>query len=115
MAVKVTIVDWRAAGALAFALPYLAYRTVVTEQVQPALTMLRAGGDWSAEVPLLFVTLGLLLAGAALALEPAIGSKRYPVLNLLVAGGLLVGFVYLGFLTGQDQLGCSVLSLTWCG
>lgn len=114
VAVKISVVDWRAAAGLACALPYLGCRTVVTEGMDPVLAVLRAGGDWAAEGPLLFVALAMLLAGAGLALQPVFAERRFPVLNLLVAGALLAAFAYAGFQTARVELGCTVLSLSWC-
>lgn len=115
--IKVTIVDWRAAAAIGLALPYLALQETIARRIAPVLDVLGAGQRWSFELPLLIATLGLVLAGAAYALQPALragDARRYPIVNLLVAAVLLAGFAYEAVGLTQGTVGCTLLRFTIC-
>jgi hypothetical protein len=108
---KISVMDWRAIAALGFALPYAALMVLGDRfgwpepSVSDALTS-----------PITFVTLGCLLAGAALALAPVLQDGSYPVLNILVGGAMLVAFGWAVLVLAQAKYGCDPLNvLPGCG
>jgi ABC-type transport system involved in multi-copper enzyme maturation permease subunit len=103
---KLSIMDWRAIAALGFALPYV------------ALTLFGGRFGWAAPTgsdaltsPITIVTLGCLLAGAALALAPVLQDGNYPVLNILVGGAMLLGFGWAVLVLAQAKYGCDPVNL----
>lgn len=108
---KVSVVDWRAIVALVFALPYVAL--VLFGDRFEWLTLPASDALTS---PITIVTLGCLLAGAALALAPVVQGGSYPVLNILVGGAMLVGFGWAVLVLAQAKYGCVPLNvLPGCG
>ena len=95
---KLSIMDWRAIAALGFALPYVAL--VVLEDWLGWLELPTADALTS---PVTIVTLGCLLAGAALALAPVLQDGTYPVLNILVGGAMLLAFAWASVRTAQTK------------
>lgn len=108
---KLSVMDWRAIAALGFALPYA------------ALVLLRDRFSWlqpsasdALTSPITIVTLGCLLAGAALALAPVLQDGTYPVLNIIVGAAMLLGFLWAVLVLVQAQYGCDPLDvLPGCG
>jgi hypothetical protein len=108
---KVSVMDWRAIAALGFALPYVALVVLGDRFGWPELS---ASGALTS--PITIVTLGCLLAGAGLALAPALQGGTYPVLNILVGGAMLLGFCWAVLLLAQAKYGCDPLGvLPGCG
>lgn len=103
---KLSVMDWRAVTALVFALPYVALVLVGDRfgWIEPS-----ASGTFTS--PITIVTLGCLLAGAALALAPVLRDDTYPVLNLLVAAALLAAFAWAVLVLAQARYGCDPLAL----
>ena len=111
MLAKLSIMDWRAIAALAFALPYVAL-VVVGER----FGWLQLSTSDALTSPVTIVALGCLLAGAGLALTPVLQGGGYPILNILVGGAMLVGFGYAVLLLAQARYGCDPLNvLPGCG
>ncbi|GAB4085539.1 hypothetical protein GCM10028784_21690 [Myceligenerans cantabricum] len=115
---KLTVIDWRALAALGLGIPYAALWLAEAQASGAGLT-----GDvpswlewWSEAVaditstgeltfPIWFVALVLVLGGAALALEPAVRAaddRHYPVINLIVAFGMLAAFAVAAWTVGTD-------------
>ncbi|GAA4711360.1 hypothetical protein [Promicromonospora umidemergens] len=108
---KLSVMDWRAIAALGFALPYVAL--VVLGDRFGWLELSSSGALTS---PITIVTLGCLLAGAALALAPVLQDGTYPVLNVLVGGAMLLAFAWAVLVLVQAQYGCDPLNvLPGCG
>lgn len=115
---KLTVIDWRALAALGLALPYTALWLAEAHAAGADLTARSPGwlDTWSVAVrdlmssgvwvfPVWFVALVFLLGGAGLALEPAIrepGSRRFPVINLVIALGLLAAFAWAAWTVGAE-------------
>lgn len=108
---KISVMDWRAIAALAFALPYVAV-VVLGDR----FGWLDASVLESLTSPITLVTVGCLLAGAGLALAPAIQGASYPVLNLLVGAALLLAFCWAVLVLVQGRYGCDPMNvLPGCG
>jgi ABC-type transport system involved in multi-copper enzyme maturation permease subunit len=108
---KLSVMDWRAIAALGFALPYAA---LVLLGDRFGWLELSASGALTS--PITIVTLGCLLAGAALALTPVLQGGNYPVLNILVGAAMLLGFGWAVLVLAQAQYGCDPLNvLPGCG
>lgn len=108
---KISVMDWRAIAALGFALPYVAL-VVLGDR----FGWLDASALDSLTSPITIVTLGCLLAGAGLALTPAIQGASYPVLNLLVGGAMLLAFCWAVLVLAQARYGCDPMNvLPGCG
>ncbi|MCP2265375.1 hypothetical protein APR03_002731 [Promicromonospora thailandica] len=103
---KISVMDWRAIAALGFALPYVAL-VVLGDR----FGWLQAPASEALTSPITIVTLGCLLAGAALALAPALQGGSYPVLNILVGAALLGGFAWAVLVLAQARYGCDPLNL----
>lgn len=111
MLAKLSIMDWRAIAALAFALPYVAL-TLLGDR----FGWLQLSASDALTSPITIVALGCLLAGAGLALTPAIQGGAYPVLNILVGGAMLAGFCWAVLVLAQARYGCDPLNvLPGCG
>ncbi|GAA1856103.1 hypothetical protein [Myceligenerans crystallogenes] len=121
---KLTVIDWRALAALGLGVPYaglwlaeaqasgnrLAERAPSwVDTWANAVADVMSSGAWV--FPIWFVTLVLLLGGAGLAAAPAIrepGDRRYPVINLVIALGLLAAFGWAAWTVGNDYYVSSV-------
>jgi hypothetical protein len=103
---KLSIMDWRAIAALAFALPYAAL-VLWGER----LGWLQPLASDTLTSPITIVTLGCLLAGAALAFAPVLQDGTYPVLNILVGAAMLAGFAWAVLVLAQARYGCDPLNL----
>jgi hypothetical protein len=103
---KLSIMDWRAIAALAFALPYAALVLSVER-----FAWLQPSASDTLTSPITIVTLGCLLAGAALAFAPVLQDGTYPVLNILVGAAMLAGFAWAVLVLAQAQYGCDPLNL----
>jgi hypothetical protein len=115
---KLTVIDWRALAALGLGIPYAALWLAEARATGAGLTesVPRWVDWWSRAVqdflrsgeltfPIWFVALVLLLGGAGLALEPAMrppGERRYPVVNVVVAVGLLAAFGFAAWTVGRE-------------
>ena len=108
---KLSVMDWRAIAALVFALPYVAL-VLFSDR----FGWLEPSASEALTSPITIVTLGCLLAGAALALAPVLQDGTYPVLNILVAGAMLLAFAWAVLVLAQAQYGCDPLNvLPGCG
>lgn len=108
---KLSVMDWRAIAALGFALPYVALGLLGDRFGWP-----EPSASDALTSPITIVTLGCLLAGAALALAPVLQDGNYPVLNILVGGAMLVGFCWAVLVLAQAKYGCDPLNaLPGCG
>ncbi|PUB26168.1 hypothetical protein C8K30_106257 [Promicromonospora sp. AC04] len=108
---KLSIMDWRAIAALAFALPYVAL--VLSGE---RFGWLQPSASDALTSPITIVTLGCLLAGAGLALAPVLQGGTYPILNILVGGAMLIGFAWAVLVLAQAKYGCDPLNvLPGCG
>jgi hypothetical protein len=103
---KISVMDWRAIVALVFALPYVGL-TVLGER----FGWLALSTSDALTSPITMVTLGCLLAGAALALAPVLQDGTYPVLNLLVGGAMLLGFGWAVLQLAEARYGCDPFNL----
>jgi hypothetical protein len=103
---RLSIMDWRAIAALAFALPYAAL-VLWGER----LGWLQPLASDTLTSPITIVTLGCLLAGAALAFAPVLQDGTYPVLNILVGAAMLAGFAWAVLVLAQARYGCDPLNL----
>lgn len=111
MLAKLSVMDWRAVAALAFALPYVAL-TLLGDR----FGWLQLSASDALTSPVTIVALGCLLAGAGLALTPAIQGGAYPVLNILVGGAMLAGFGWAVLVLAQARYGCDPMNvLPGCG
>ncbi|MEV0891113.1 hypothetical protein [Promicromonospora sp. NPDC050262] len=111
MLAKLSVMDWRAIAALAFALPYVAL-TLVGDR----FGWLQVSTSDALTSPVTIVALGCLLAGAGLALTPVLQGGAYPVLNILVGGAMLAGFGWAVLVLAQARYGCDPLNvLPGCG
>ena len=108
---KLSVMDWRAIAALGFALPYVALVLLADR-----FGWLDPSAPGALTSPITIVTLGCLLAGAALALAPVLQDGTYPVLNILVGGAMLLAFGWAVLVLAQAQYGCDPLNvLPGCG
>ena len=108
---KLSVMDWRAIAALGFALPYIALVVLGNRFGWPEPS---ASGALTS--PITIVTLGCLLAGAALALAPVLQDGTYPVLNILVGAAMVLGFAWAALVLAQAKYGCDPLNmLPGCG
>ena len=108
---KLSIMDWRAIAALAFALPYVA-----TVLLGERFGWLAPSTSDALTSPITLVTLGCLLAGAGLALAPVLQDGAYPILNILVGAAMLVGFAWAVLVLAQAKYGCDPFGvLPGCG
>jgi uncharacterized protein (DUF697 family) len=103
---KISIMDWRAIAALAFALPYVAL--VLSGE---RFGWLQPSASGALTSPITIVTLGCLLAGAALAFAPVLQDGTYPVLNILVGAAMLAGFGWAVLVLAQARYGCDPMNL----
>ena len=103
---KLSIMDWRAIAALAFALPYVAL-VLSGERFE----WLQPSASDALTSPITIVTLGCLLAGAALAFAPVLQDQTFPVLNILVGAAMLAGFGWAVLVLAQAKYGCDPLNL----
>ena len=111
MLAKISVMDWRAVAALAFALPYVAL-VVLGER----FGWLQLSASDALTSPITIVVVGCLLAGAGLALTPVIQGGAYPILNILVGGAMLAGFGWVVLVLAQARYGCDPLNvLPGCG
>ncbi|MGW2091192.1 hypothetical protein [Promicromonospora sukumoe] len=111
MLAKISVMDWRAIAALAFALPYVAL-VLLGER----FGWLQLSSTDALTSPITIVVVGCLLAGAGLALTPAIQGASYPILNILVGGAMLAGFGWAVLELAQARYGCDPLNvLPGCG
>ena len=117
---RITIVSPAALVALAFAVPFLLLNAVVANRLEPLFSALRPGpGAGPFEYPLLFGVLGLGLVGAVVALRTVVqkasdGSRRYPILNIVVAVVMLVGFTFVTVGLGDEIYRCDILNQPFC-
>ena len=108
---KLSIMDWRAIAALAFALPYVAL--VLSGE---RFGWLQPSASGTLTSPITIVALGCLLAGAGLALTPVLQGGTYPILNILVGGAMLIAFAWAVLVLAQAKYGCDPLNvLPGCG
>lgn len=111
MLAKISVMDWRAIAALAFALPYVAL-VLLGER----FGWLQLSSTDALTSPITIVVVGCLLAGAGLALTPVIQGGAYPLLNILVGGAMLAGFGWAVLVLAQARYGCDPLNvLPGCG
>jgi hypothetical protein len=117
---KVTVASPALLVGLALAVPFLALNAVVATQLEPLFSLVRPGiHTGPLEYPLLAFTLLLVATGAVVALLPVLrksadGSRRYPVLNILVAGLLAAGFLVIAIALGEEIYRCDVLAQPFC-
>lgn len=108
---KLSVMDWRAIAALGFALPYVALVLLGDR-----FGWLEPSASGTLTSPITLVTLGCLLAGAALALAPVLQDGTYPVLNILVGTAMLLAFVWAVLVLAQAKYGCDPMNvLPGCG
>lgn len=108
---KLSVMDWRAIAALGFALPYVALVLLGDR-----FGWLEPSASDTLTSPITMVTLGCLLAGAALALAPVLQDGTFPVLNVLVGAAMLFGFAWAVLGLARAQYGCDPLNvLPGCG
>jgi hypothetical protein len=101
-------------------LPFAAANAIVGRRIEPFFSFIRSGPHSGAfEYLLLFVLLGCLPVGAAIAARPlfergAGGKRRFYLLNALVAALMLAAFAALAVGLGAEIYRCDVLMIPNC-
>jgi hypothetical protein len=101
-------------------LPFVAANAIVGSRIEPFFSFIRPGPRTGAfEYLLLFVALGCLPVGAAIAARPlfergADGKRRIYLLNALLATFMLAAFVVLSMGLGAEIYRCDVLLIPNC-
>jgi uncharacterized membrane protein len=103
-----------------FVLPFFIANAIVGNRIEPFFSLIRPGLHTSArEYVLLAIVLLLLPAGAFIALSPMLrrgadGTRRFYLLNGLIAALLLVAFAVLSIALGSEIYRCDVLKIPNC-
>lgn len=109
-----------ALAGMSLLLPFALMNAIVANRVDPFFSWIRPGMHTSPqEYVLLSAVLLLLPAGAAIALRPLMakgpdGTRRFHLLNALVAASLLLVFAALAAGLGSDIYACDILQVPNC-
>lgn len=103
-----------------FILPFFVANAIVGNRIEPFFSLIRPGLHTSArELVVLAIVLLLFPAGALVALSPmrrrgADGTRRFYLLNGVIAAVLLIAFAVLSIALGSEIYRCDVLKIPNC-
>ena len=101
-------------------LPFVMLNAIVANRMEPVFSFIRPGMHTSPlEYVLLFVVVFLILVGAVIASSPMLrkgphGSRRFYLVNAVVAALLLCVFAALSIAVGSEIYRCEVLQIPNC-
>lgn len=109
-----------ALAGLLFIAPFVILNTIVASRIEPVFSLIRPGihtGPY--EYPLLFIVLLLIPVGSFITIRPIFqkgtqGTRKFYLVNVLLAAFLLIVFIMLSIGLGSDFYRCDVLQIPNC-